>query len=530
LDYLSKEGTIFKNVLVPLPSTSPSHASLLTSLHPLRHHVAINLTALSDDVNTIAETLYNSGYYTMGAIAVEHLKKKYGFNQGFVVFSDQWNEPGAENNSLYRGAGSVNKDLYKMLDIYTKREAAEPFFLFVHYFDVHRPYIKPDQDFTVDEPAEKTISWEGENLSDLVDSYDSGIRYVDKHIKELYAHLETLGLTDNLIICVTSDHGEQLGEHGYTGGHADIYRETVRVPLIFSGAGVKRAVVERNVSSMDIAVSILALVGLELPGPVEGRNLFEVTDDQDGGIRRLLIAGCPHKTRSLGVVEGDDWYLRNLDYIYRDVITENIAGINEEKVDKEAINIPPDDSGTYLLHLPDDEMMTPGFITVDIRLKDDSSPANVSINLAPRLSYFKNPISFTSAIRIHYPVIRGMDRTGINISPEDRVKEVLYRFRTIEEFDSYLLEVKRPYRRIVTDLYKGLLTDRKNTTRNELYNISADPSMVQNLVELPGYRDKAKQLCTETDELFFKTKVIGPVDSKYSRQEIDALRSLGYIQ
>ncbi len=92
IDSLAKKGVIFKKVVTPIPATSGSHASILTSLHPLTHQVTANALPLSSNVRTIAEVMKANGYYTIGAVAVKILSRKYKFSRGFDSFSDKWDK------------------------------------------------------------------------------------------------------------------------------------------------------------------------------------------------------------------------------------------------------------------------------------------------------------------------------------------------------------------------------------------------------------------------------------------------------
>ena len=90
IDRLAKEGLLFKNVVTPLPLTDPSHASILTSLHPLTHQLTNNGAKLDLRVETIAEVLKKSGYYTIGVVGAKHLSSHYNFSQGFDYYDETY--------------------------------------------------------------------------------------------------------------------------------------------------------------------------------------------------------------------------------------------------------------------------------------------------------------------------------------------------------------------------------------------------------------------------------------------------------
>lgn len=546
IDSLAKEGMVFLNALTPLPATDPSFASLFTSQHPIKHNLLSNGFRLSDKLETLAEVLQKKEYFTMGAVAVDHLGSKYNFNKGFDVYSDQWSVKEYENTSHRRVAPSVNKDVYRMLDSYTLEKKEKPFFLFIHYFDVHRPYIKR-KDYTLSEEIpEDFLPRKTEEIYNMIDNYDSEIRFVDNYIKELYLYLEKLGLTKNLIICVTADHGEQLGEHGYTGGHADIYRETIRIPLIIQGKGIKKGVIKRNVSLMDISPSFLALLKMRFSAEINGQNFFRKSlfslaasgKSKRDRQRNFLIMGYPYFTRSLGIIEEEYWYIKNLDFIYsRDLFIEDIEG-KEKNIERESFKEAPILSSNgfenlYLIDIPfSNKKIDSLYVTVYINLKNNSDSGKALITLYPRIPYIKKPVIFSQAIKIHYP-INSIDISSITVSPNNSIADVFYKITKYKEFKNYLSQIKQPYRRLTTDFYIGLLTERKKVEGDELYNIRLDPKMVHNLIKSPEYDNKLKLLNANIDDLIMEYQMrrsIRSIGSKFTKEEIQALQALGYIK
>ena len=244
IDSLARDGRIFERAFVPLPATAPSHASLLTSLHPLQHGVMANAEPLPAEVETLAEALGRRGYFTMGSVAVHHMRRRYGFDQGFELYSDRWNREDPLNGRYDRGAADVNQSVRAMIDTYLRQGTSSPFFLFVHYFDVHAPYVDHEG---LGIAAQVSDPSPADNQADIINRYDSEVRFVDEHIERIHDYLDERGLMTNTYFVVTADHGEQLGEHGMSKGHADIYRETLRIPWCRgpararSGSGQERA-------------------------------------------------------------------------------------------------------------------------------------------------------------------------------------------------------------------------------------------------------------------------------------------------
>ena len=115
-----------------------------------------------------------------------------------------------------------------------------------------------------------------EDFEYLESLYDGEIRYTDEVIGRLLASLEAIGFLDNAVVVVTSDHGEEFGEHGGVLHGGKLFEELLHVPLIISGAGIDRGIVDPSlVSLVDIAPTLLSLAGLEIPDAMEGRSVFD---------------------------------------------------------------------------------------------------------------------------------------------------------------------------------------------------------------------------------------------------------------
>ena len=539
LDALAARGEVFTNAVVPLPATDPSHASLLTSLHPLQHGVMANALPLPDEVETIAEVLQRAGYFTMGAVAVAHLGRAYHFDQGFQLFGDRWDETAPSNDKHARSADDVNADVFRMLDSYARQRRGQPFFLFVHYFDVHRPYVG-HKEYVIPQPvpAEALPPSPWPWLPRMIDHYDSEIRYVDDHIRQLHDRLGTLKLADNLLMCVTADHGEQLWEHGHVGGHADVYRETVRVPLIIDGPGIRPRRTDETVSSMDTAVSLLQRAGLKFSHEVVGKPILDGRwrDLRRGGIgRAMLILGHPVYTRSVEVIRDALWYIRNLDSNYREVLEE--PGTNPDLVkDLHAVSPLRREGKGVVFTAPAPLLpgkLRPVYVTAEIRTTQRACAAKVMLRIEPRCSYFSRPIVARGDTVIHYPAT-SQDMTSLVIAPEKCVAGVSIAARDLDDFARYRASRTTALRGRETDLWNAFKTMRRTRTGDELYDASTDPGMLKNLRGAPEQAAAVKQLDAEVDRLWaehlretYGHEVVG---KRYTKEQEEELRALGYIQ
>lgn len=523
IDSLAERGTTFAKAFVPMPATDPSHASLFTGLHPLEHGVLANAMSLSEGPATLAEVLRDNGFFTMGAVAVAHLRREYGFDRGFEVYADEWDPEAPGNDADRRDAAEVNRDALRMVDAYARQRPHQPFFLFVHYFDVHAPYRHSKES-------------SGAPDDDLVARYDAGVRYVDEHLGRVYRHLQSRGLADNLLTVVTSDHGEQLGEHGYEGGHADIYRETVQVPLVFHGRGVERSTISRLVSNVDVPVTILSRIGLSFPSSVSGRDQMPAGFLRSPRARPLLILGYPTYTRSVELIDGDSAFVRNLDYIYREVVVEHEpervspgrkSGFRRAQPSSSSI-----EEAFFPVPLPaETQELLELVVTVDAHLESPECRAELAIELAPRARYLERGVPFQGALRVHYPAST-RDRTAVKISPGDCVDGVVFRFQGFEEWSRDRSRAETASTRIETELWRYLLTKRKMAPGDELYDLAADAAMERNLIDEPGARSDVERLRSLLEQEFFGLSRRGPVQgpAAYSEEDLELLRSLGYVQ
>jgi arylsulfatase A-like enzyme len=162
----------------------------------------------------------------------------------------------------------------------------------VHYFEPHAPYESPGQ--TVDHRAllsQPDHEFSSEDIAALRAQYSYEATLADTQVGELLDLLDELGMADNTLVVVTSDHGEQLGEHGIMFHHHGLYDESLRIPLIIRAPGLKGVVnrrIEPQVRIMDIAPTVLKFIKLEPLEQAEGAELLGYAT----GLRSRDLA-CP---------------------------------------------------------------------------------------------------------------------------------------------------------------------------------------------------------------------------------------------
>ena len=261
LDRLAAEGIRFANASSTVPFTLPAHSSIMTGLYPPSHGVRENVGyVLAPELVTIAERFRDAGYVTGGFVSAFVLDARWGIGRGFDTYVDDFDldsMAGANLGSVQRAGTETIAHALEWLD---GVGAEEPFFMWLHLFDPHDPY---------DPPEPFRSEYQGR-------PYDGEVAYTDSLIGEFRAALEERGLFDESVLVLTSDHGEGLGDHGESYHGFFVYDSTVHVPLIvrLPGGTERGRVVGDAVSHVDIAPTLIELLGLDGAGAGQGRSLL----------------------------------------------------------------------------------------------------------------------------------------------------------------------------------------------------------------------------------------------------------------
>ena len=263
MDRLAEEGVRFDQAYTAIPMTGPSHFSMFTGRYPQEHGARINGVALPGDSKflTIPQVLQRFGY-TSGAFvsAWPLIGRLTQLNRDFDTYDEDLERSYQVFHSM-RWAEDVTRPALRWLE---DHKEDRNLFLWVHYFDPHEPYnlrkefADPER---VRDPHPAVANYE-ESVRERIRRYDSEIGYADMHIGRLLDRLDKLGMRENTLVALLSDHGEGLGEQGFVGHGRWLYQSTLRVPWIMRMPGriEPGTVIERNVSLMDLAPTLLDLV------------------------------------------------------------------------------------------------------------------------------------------------------------------------------------------------------------------------------------------------------------------------------
>ncbi len=257
LDKLAQDGARVERAWTTVPLTTPAHASILSGLYPPTHGVRNNARfRLPDDVNTLAEILRANGRRTGGFVASFTTASTFGLGQGFETFDDDLGQDDSGARRAQRPAFEVVGHALKWLESHKD----EPFFLWVHMYDPHMPYT-PLPKYAAMYPG---------------DPYSGEVAQSDGQVGRLVAALAKAQLDTRTVVIALADHGEGLSTHGEPEHGVLLYEETLRVPLVLRAPGriAPGTVIGGTRSTIDVAPTVLDLLGLPVPAEMQGRTLL----------------------------------------------------------------------------------------------------------------------------------------------------------------------------------------------------------------------------------------------------------------
>ncbi len=271
MDGLARRGVRFETALSPVPLTLPSHTSLMTALEPPRHGVRHNsIFSVPGELPLLAERMRAGGFGTAAFVGALVLDGRFGLSRGFDVYDEQM---GDRHSGL---VGFAERPADRVVDAALAWVATAPpkFFLWVHFYDPHALYQPP--------PAYA--------LSFASQPYDGEIAFTDVQLGRLLAGIDARFGAEGTLVAVTADHGESLGEHGEPTHSYSLYDATQRIPLILAGPGLPAgATVSEVVRLVDVAPTILSLVGLPPLDGVDGEDLLPLVRGAGGAPRTAYL-------------------------------------------------------------------------------------------------------------------------------------------------------------------------------------------------------------------------------------------------
>lgn len=303
LKKIGAQGLVFEDCQVQATWTKPSVASLLTSLYSFTHGIVQDYDTIPRGATTLAEQLRAAGYVTSGIVANPFAGRLSGLQRGFDYVSEWAVVQRYRKDEQDRGTDSaaVNKIIFPWLE----QHRHEPFFLYAHTTDPHAPYrppagfeekfANPAETAEFDRTYKSLVDQRGYGggavisravcrrnrvnpdrfIRRAIDRYDGEILHNDWSLEQLAGKLKQLGLLNNTLIIVVSDHGEEFWEHGWTAHGQSVYQELTHGLFVMWNPKLiptpRR--VNEPVQLVDVMPTVLDLLGLKVPDMVQGQSL-----------------------------------------------------------------------------------------------------------------------------------------------------------------------------------------------------------------------------------------------------------------
>ncbi|HVZ87670.1 MAG TPA: sulfatase-like hydrolase/transferase [Polyangia bacterium] len=263
LDALARRGTYFRRVWSQAPNTPRSFPSILTSRYPTEiawDKPTVNYPNLLPSNHTFFETLKAAGLDPIGIFSHFYFTADRGISRGFREWSDDGAGTIAESNKDIASPRIVPRVIARLQQAAAKHER---FVLWTHLFEPHSSYM-----------THKEFPTSLSGVPGLMEKYDYEIAFTDLWVKKLFDALRAAGLEKDTAVVIMADHGEAWGEHKAYFHGSDLFDEQTRVPLIIAVPGQTPRVVNDQVELVDVAPTLLDLVGAPIPPAMHGRSLL----------------------------------------------------------------------------------------------------------------------------------------------------------------------------------------------------------------------------------------------------------------
>ncbi|MDG5787207.1 sulfatase [Evansella sp. AB-P1] len=333
IDQIASQGVVFEKAFAADVPTEVAHTDIFTGKVGLTTGVVSHgsdLSYLPKPVDWLPTMLNESGYTTAAVDNLYHLKE--WFARGYRYYMN------ARGKRRWIDGATINK----MAKTWLKEHHQEDFFLFLHYWDPHTPYLPPKKyipEFYPEHknpynPANKSMEPAYNHLAypffkrhhfDLLGPvtdaeyvnalYDAEIRYLDDLIKELDQYLEELGIVDDTMFVLFGDHGESLTEHQIYWDHCGLYDNNVHIPMImrFPGHIPANKRVKGFVQQVDMMPTVLDALQIDKPSKLDGKSLWpSIHGKEDGTQEKIYLSECAWQA-SRGLRTHDYKFIQNID-------------------------------------------------------------------------------------------------------------------------------------------------------------------------------------------------------------------------
>jgi len=321
IDSLKGECIRFTKGQATGPYTQASFPGILTSSYYLEYGKP---KGLSPHRTLISEPLKRAGIATAAFHSNPYLCDFLGWNRAWDFFYDSMEDEVSPQMPYIKG-NVMNAKVTKWLSSYSMTGDSKPFFLWLHYMDIHEPYTPEKKYVDMVDPSiaisqdEMYIMFENTLLKRDVSSsekvtllkklYDVHVREVDIYVQDFFRTLEKLGILKNSIVIITNDHGDEFNEHGGLSHDDKMYSELIDMPLIIYGRD-NNGTCDTLVSNIDIAPTIVYLFGLDPVENFEGHSLLPLAAYHEEG---CFGEAMDQKAQRGGDIEKDSYFYREKD-------------------------------------------------------------------------------------------------------------------------------------------------------------------------------------------------------------------------
>ncbi|MCG3126625.1 MAG: Arylsulfatase [Phycisphaerae bacterium] len=295
IDALAADGVRFEWAYSTAGCTPVAHASMFSGLDPYKHHLRVigapSGNKLPEEIPTLATVLAEAGWKTGAFLSSFTVSEYFGLHRGYEKFDngllasadDVFKVDPQTGNYLWevrrfqRRSDETTDSFLRWLPTVEK----SPFFAWIHYWDPHDPMMVPPKEVMARFAPPANSDEKAVNRA----RYDAEIFYMDAQLGRVIEALKQKGLYERTIIVVIADHGEGLGDHGWM-YHRLLYQEQMRVPFIVRAPGGPRGVgVPQIVRCIDLYPTVLDLLGLAWPEPIQGVSLRPLWERKPDGPR-----------------------------------------------------------------------------------------------------------------------------------------------------------------------------------------------------------------------------------------------------
>ncbi len=321
IDSLEQRAMVFNKAQSTGPYTQASFPGIMTSSHYLDYGKP---AGLAPQRTLVSEVLKKAGIKTAAFHSNPYCSGHFGWNRGWDHFYDSMQDEVDPRIPYIRGP-EINKKVFAWLSSLGETTRDTSMFLWVHYMDIHEPYMPAKKYTDLVEPALNTGEEEMYSLFEntllkrdtsdpgkvemLKTLYDCHVREVDSYVEELLTAMTGFGLAEDTAVIITSDHGDEFNEHGGLSHDNKMYGELIEVPLLIYGTG-STGRCNRVVSTVDIAPTIVDLFDLEQVSSFKGETL---TQPEKYSAEGVFGEGIDQKSKRGGDIDRDKYFYREED-------------------------------------------------------------------------------------------------------------------------------------------------------------------------------------------------------------------------